>query len=118
MKLRKQYEQQGMNRDNTLEIYNEAIKIAGLERKGKTMPYTSANGYMYSQVNKAGELGVRLSKEDTHKFDETYGAKPFMSYGAKMREYVLITDEILEEPKTVATLLEKGHAYVTSLPPK
>ena len=33
------------------------------ERKGKTMPYTSANGYMFSLLNKDGETGIRLSKE-------------------------------------------------------
>ena len=107
-----------MNREAILQIYEAAIDLAGLVRKGKTMPYTSANGYMFSQLNKADELGVRLSKADTTTFDLKYGAKPFMSYGARMREYVLIPDELLGDTKTLSEFLRKGYDYVTSLPPK
>ena len=48
-----------------LELYDAAVKsINGLTRKGKTMPYTSANGYMFSLFNKNGQLGIRLSKDE------------------------------------------------------
>ena len=82
------------------------------------MPYTSANGYMFSQVNKAGQLGVRLSKEDTVHFDSNHGAKPFLSYGATMREYVLIPKSLLSEKEILAEIVQKGYEYVMSLPPK
>ena len=64
-----------MTREELLKIYKEAIAIAGLERKGKTMPYTSSNGHMFSLINKDDELGIRLSKEDTATFDSKYGVK-------------------------------------------
>ena len=50
------------------------------ERKGKTMPYTSANGYMFSLLNKDGETGIRLSKESGKKFREKHKATIFKSY--------------------------------------
>lgn len=43
--------------DKRLKIYDELVANSPrIERKGKTMPYTSANGYMFSLLNKAGEI--------------------------------------------------------------
>ncbi|MEM1339973.1 MAG: hypothetical protein AAF634_01395 [Bacteroidota bacterium] len=106
------------SREDILKQYEAALELAGLERKGKSMPYTSANGHMFSQLNKAGELGIRLSKEDTAHFDVTYGAQPFMSYGATMREYVLVPSELLNDQMALSTFLKRGYNYVNSLPPK
>ena len=39
--------------EEKLKLYDELIsKCPRFERKGKTMPYTSANGYMFSLLNK------------------------------------------------------------------
>ncbi len=107
-----------MNREEVLKIYKEAIGHAGLELKGKTMPYTSSNGHMFSQLNKGNQIGIRLSKEDTAEFDSKYGAEPFLSYGAKMREYVLIPEELLNQTKELSKFLQKGFDFVNSKPPK
>ena len=46
-----------------LKVYDELVaQCSRFERKGKTMPYTSANGHMFSLLNKDGELGFRYSK--------------------------------------------------------
>ncbi|MEM1256887.1 MAG: hypothetical protein AAGH81_00040 [Bacteroidota bacterium] len=107
-----------MTREELVNIYEEAIAMAGLERKGKTMPYTSSNGHMFSQLNKANELGIRLSKEDTAKFDSKYGAQPFISYGATMREYVLVPEELLLQKEELGKYLKKGFEFVNSKPSK
>ena len=108
-----------MTREEVIAVLDEIVSDnSNFERKGKTMPYTSANGYMFSQVNKRGELGIRLSKEDTFDFDSNYGAKPFLSYGATMREYVLIPESLLSQKEILAEILQKGYEYVRSLPPK
>ena len=102
-----------------LSIYKQAINLCpDFERKGKTMPYTSANGYMFSQLNKAGEIGIRLPKEVATMFLTSYESGPFLSYGAVMREYVLVPEELLADPSLMASYLEKGYQYVMSLPPK
>jgi len=36
------------------------------------MPYTSANGYMFSLFNKAGAIGIRFSKEVQQKYMEEW----------------------------------------------
>ncbi|MEO0505039.1 MAG: hypothetical protein AAF090_02730 [Bacteroidota bacterium] len=108
-----------MNREDLVILFDDIIsENPNFERKGKTMPYTSANGHMFSQVNKDAELGIRLSPEDTKVFDEAFGAQPFLSYGATMREYVLIPQKLLENLPLLGSYLQKGYEYVMSLPPK
>ena len=46
-----------------LKIYDALVaKCTRFKRKGKTMPYTSANGYMFSLLNKDSEIGIRFYK--------------------------------------------------------
>ncbi|MEL6324404.1 MAG: hypothetical protein AAFQ84_09280 [Pseudomonadota bacterium] len=103
--------------DATKAIYDRACAAAGIERKGKNLVYTSANGHMFSQMNKAGELGVRLPKDRQQAMGEEHGAGPFKSYGATMRDYICFTDEMLMDEARVAALLKEGLAFVESLPP-
>ncbi len=106
--------------EEQLALYDAIASKAGIERKGKTMPYTSANGYMFSLLNKAGELGIRLSKEDQKKFLEDHPESgEFRSYGAKMRDYVLIPKSLLKSNLDLVTsYLLLGHSYVNTLKPK
>ncbi|CAK9052949.1 Uncharacterized protein SCF082_LOCUS28924, partial [Durusdinium trenchii] len=102
-----------MNRDETIAIFDRVVaRCDGIERKGKTMPYTSDNGHMFSQVNKEGELGIRLPPADGKAFMDTHGAGPFLSYGAKMRDYVCIPEAMLGDEDALVDLLRKGHAHV------
>ena len=53
-----------MSYEEARKRYDELVaRCDRIERKGKTMPYTSANGYMFSLLNKAGEIGIRFSKD-------------------------------------------------------
>ena len=105
--------------EDTLKIYDELVsKVPGLERKGKTMPYTSSNGYMFSLLNKDGELGIRLPKELGSEFMEKYNSGPFKSHGATMRDYVLIPDDLLTNQDLLADYLKQSWDYVNTLEPK
>jgi len=107
------------SRDEVLEIYDRVVAaIPEFERKGKSMPYTSDNGHMFSLLNKDGELGVRLSKEAGERFMEEHGATRFKSHGAFMRGYVRIPDAMLNDDAKIAELLREGHAFVLTLEPK
>ena len=100
-------------------IYDSIVATSNkFERKGKTMPYTSANGHMFSQLNKDGEIGIRLSKESQKAFMEKYNATEFRSYGAVMRGYVQVPAELLSNMKLMAELIDEGYEYVMSLPAK
>ncbi len=106
--------------EEKIKIYNElCASSTKFERKGKTMPYTSANGYMFSLLNKEDEIGIRLSKESQASFKEKYNATIFKSHGAVMRDYVKIPDELLHsDRKLIENLLDESFEFVMSLPPK
>lgn len=102
-----------------LKYYDELVaKCPRFQRKGKTMPYTSANGYMFSLLNKAGELGIRFSKEVQKSYMEKYNTGLFHSYNAVMQGYILITEEMQKNPENVVALLNESYDHVMRLPPK
>lgn len=50
--------------EKKLELYDKLVaKCPRFDRKGKTVPYTSANGHMFSMLNKDGQIGMRFSKQ-------------------------------------------------------
>lgn len=108
-----------MTYEEVLAIYDAVVAShKEVERKGKTMPYTSANGYMFSLVNKEGELGMRFSKEECKKLMEQYDTTDFKSHGATMRDYIKISEEMLGDNKLLKKLLDKSYKHVLTLPPK
>ena len=104
--------------EQKLSIYDKLVaKCPRFDRKGKTVPYTSANGYMFSLLNKAGELGIRFSKDEQQKFIDEYQTTIFKSHGAVMRGYVLIPDQMLSNLDALAVHLNRSFDYVMSLEP-
>lgn len=68
-----------------LDLYDELVsECPRFERKGKTMPYTSANGHMFSLLNKEGELGCRFSKQTQKEYFKKYDTSYLISHGARM----------------------------------
>ena len=102
-----------------LEIYDNLVaKCPRFDRKGKTMPYTSANGHMFSLLNKDGQLGIRFSKRVQENYIQEFNTTIFKSYGAVMKGYVLIPDHMLEDLDKLAEYLNEGYDYVMTLEPK
>ena len=105
--------------EEKLKIYDVLVaKCPRFERKGKTMPYTSANGHMFSLLNKAGEIGIRFSKEVQQKYIEEFESTIFKSYNSIMHGYVMIPENMLEDLDNVARYLDESYDYVMSLEPK
>lgn len=105
--------------EDNLKKYDALVaKCPHFERKGKTMPYTSANGYMFSLLNKDGEFGIRFSKEVQKKYMEQWNSTFFKSYGATMQGYVLVPDSFFEDLDTLAQYLNESYDYVMSLETK
>ncbi len=102
-----------------LELYDKLINTnPNFERKGKTMPYTSVNGHMFSQLNKAGEIGIRLPEEEKEKFVQEHQTTLFKSYGAVMKGYVLVPEKLLDNSELLSSYLNESYNYVKSLEPK
>ena len=102
-----------------LEIYDGLVaQCSRFQRKGKTMPYTSANGYMFSLFNKAGEIGIRFSKERQKEYLKKFNTTLYKSYGAVMKGYILITEPMLHNADIIVNLLNESYDYVMTLTPK
>src|SRR5210317_538364 len=105
--------------EDQLARFDELVGLCPrFERKGKSMIYTSANGHMFSILNKEGEMGVRFSKEIQKKYFEEFNTTFIKSYGAKMNGYILIPDSLLKDTEKMCELLNESYDYVMSLDPK
>lgn len=102
-----------------LEVYDKLVALCSrFDRKGKTMPYTSANGYMFSLLNKDGDLGIRFDKTRQTALIEELDSSLYLSYGAVMKGYVLIPEKILNDSHALVNLLNESFEYVMTLEPK
>lgn len=107
-----------MTREELVQHYRACIARSGqFEFKGKANPYTSANGHMFSQINKDDQLGIRLPKPRQEQLLAEFGAGPFKSYGATMRDYVCLTPDMLAQADLVTALLDEGFAFVSAMLP-
>ncbi len=86
--------------------------------KGKANPYTSMNGNMFSFLGKDGVIALRLTDADRASYLEHYGGEPVMSYGAVMKGYVALTDEVLADEDALAGVARQCRACAEALPAK
>lgn len=90
----------------------------GIQRKGKTNPYTSLNGHMFTHLDKTGSMGLRLPKEEREAFLEKYNTTLYVQHGATMKEYVAVPDELLQDTDALMPYLKLSYGYVGTLKPK
>jgi hypothetical protein len=103
----------------TQKIFDELVsKFPEINRKGKTMPYTSINGNMFSFVSKEGELGIRLSTTDKSCYMEKHGATPMIQHNRVMQEYISVPEKYLLDKEFLFELFGKSVANVKILKPK
>lgn len=102
-----------------LELYNKVVENnPKIERKGKTTPYTSLNGHMFSFLSKEGVMGLRLSKTDREDFIENFNSSLMEQHGRIMKEYVEIPSSLLQNTALLSEYLQKSLDYVSGLKPK
>ena len=102
-----------------LELYDRLIENnPEIERKGKTTPYTSLNGHMFSFLSKEGIMGLKLSKNDGEDFIRNFKGKLIEQHGRIMKEYVEIPSDLLLNTKSLSKHPQKSLDYVSKLKPK
>lgn len=101
------------------ELYEKLIKTnPKVELKGAANPYTSLNGHMFTYLNASGSLALRLPENEREKFLKKYKTTLFEAYGAVMKEYVTVPDNLLKDTKTLQRYFQLSYEYVKSLKPK
>jgi TfoX/Sxy family transcriptional regulator of competence genes len=105
--------------ERQLTLYDALIATyPGIERRGKSSPYTSVNGNMFSILSTDGTLGLRLADADRDAFTAAYGTGLYQAHGTVMKEYAAIPPELLARTAELAPWLAKSHGYAKSLKPK
>lgn len=91
---------------------------SGLERRGKTMPYTSINGHMFSFLTPDGVLALRLPAEQRDAFLDRYGTRLVEQHGALLKEYVAVPPDLLDRLEELRPWFDRSFEYASSLKPK
>jgi len=100
-------------------LYDKAVSmLPDIERKGKTTPYTSVNGHMFSFLSKEGVMGLRLSDADREQFTREHNTTLITQHGVVMKEYVEVPHTLLEDTEECAGYIRRSYAYVSGLKPK
>jgi ABC-type transporter MlaC component len=104
---------------DALERYRALVADATGEKvRGKANPYTSMNGNMFSFLDKAGTMCLRLPDEDRKAFAAAFQTSAVVQYGAVMKEYVPVPPQLLADPVVLKGWFVKCLAYAQSLPAK
>ena len=104
---------------DVLESYDRLVATnPSVERKGATMPYTSANGHMFSFLTKTGTLALRLPAEERNAFLKKYKTKLCEQHGTVLEEYVDVPGTLLKRTQELKKYFDLSYAYVASLKPK
>jgi hypothetical protein len=97
--------------EEKVRFYDKLIATCpDIERKGKTVPHTSANGCMFTLLNKEGEIGIRLSNEAGEKFIEEHQTARYKSHGHFMNGYVLIPEKLYDNMELLTVSMKESHA--------
>lgn len=91
---------------------------AEVELKGATLPYTSLNGHMFSFLDEAGTLSLRLSPDDRREFLDRYQTTLAEQHGRQMNEYVVVPHALLENTPELRSWFDRSHRWTGTLKPK
>ncbi len=102
-----------------LALYEKLVSTnPKVTRKGAANPYTSLNGHMFSYLNPSGSLALRLPAEERERFLKKYKTTLFEAYGAVMKEYVTVPDNLLKDTKKLQPYFKLSCEYIETLKPK
>lgn len=103
-----------------LELYKRLLDLhPEIELKGGLkLPYTSYQGNMFSQLTKAGVLGLRLGLAEREAFIAQFDCGLLKTYGTVMKEYVAVPDQLLDDRQRLLPYLEQSYAYAKTLKPQ
>jgi hypothetical protein len=90
----------------------------GVDRRGAKIPYTSRNGHMFSFLDDAGSLALRLPSEAREEFLTAYRTSMVEQFGRVMKEYVVVPDALLKDTGELQPWFDRSRDYVGGLTPK
>jgi len=102
-----------------LALFDQLIAVnPEIERKGGDNAYAAVNRNMFLLMQPTGTLAMRLPEGAREEFLRKYKTKLYEAYGAVMKEYVTVPDDLLGKTKELQKYLELSYEYAKGLRPK
>lgn len=99
-----------------LALYEKLIATdPSIKRKGATIPYTSANGKMFTFLSPTGELRLRLPADERAAFLKKYRTVLAVSHGVVLKEFVAVPRTLLARTSELKHYLGISRAYAEGL---
>jgi TfoX/Sxy family transcriptional regulator of competence genes len=73
---------------------------------------------MFSILHADGVLGLRLPENEREKFLEKHAASLVQKYGIVQKEYVAVSDKVLNDAKAMKKYFGISYEYAKTLKPK
>lgn len=104
-----------------VELFDETINSLPDEVEKRKMfgyPCCFLNGNLWMGLHQESWI-LRLSEEDRAVLKDEHGVEPFEPImGRKMREYIILPEEMVDDDETRALWIAKALTFARSLPPK
>ena len=102
-----------------LDHYERLVaRFLDVQRKGKTMPYASLNGHIFSFYDKEDKVSIRFADAELDVFLEKYSTVKSIQHNSVMRGYAIIPQDLLEDTDALAHYFQQSLDYIGSLKPK
>ena len=99
-----------------LALYDKLLATdPSIERKGATIPYTSANGKMFTYLTPTGDFRLRLPEDERAAFMKKYRTKPVVQHGVVMKDFVAVPPALFARTGELKPYLAKSRAYAVRL---
>ena len=99
-----------------LAVYEMLIATdPSVERKGATIPYTSANGKMFTYLSPTGDLRLRLPPDERVAFMKKYQTKVVVQHGVVMKDFVAVPPGLLARTAELKKYLAISRGFATQL---
>ena len=103
----------------TLALYEKLVATnPEVERKGATVPYTSANGTMFSFLTAHGTLALRLPPDQLEAFFKKYNTTHPVAYGKVMKDWAAVPGSLLASTKELAKYFNLSFQHANSKKPE
>src|SRR5277367_3719547 len=99
----------------TLALYEKLVATnPEVERKGATVPYTSANGTMFSFLTADGTLALRLPPDQLEPFFKKFKTTHPVAYGKVMEDWAAVPASLLAKTAQLKKYFNLGFQHAAA----
>ncbi|HWY75201.1 MAG TPA: hypothetical protein VN281_06270 [Verrucomicrobiae bacterium] len=99
----------------TLALYEKLVATnPDVERKGATVPYTAANGTMFTFLTTDGTLALRLPPDQLEPFFKKFNTSHPVAYGKVMKDWAAVPASLLTNTRELKKYFDLGFEHAAA----